>query len=231
MLKVSLFIIASLLLIATALLVMINSNHSTVIEQQREEIEALTNYIHSLRERLSNYEQNYREVTETPKEFRIRELLESYLREQDNQNFVIDTTISTEELRRELEEFHWKQQFIPDQVPISDKSVISQHYSENHQGIDMAASLGAEIVAAGSGVVNSVYEDRYFGNVVVIDHLNSYLTFYGHMARVFHEPGYFVQKGEAIGLVGNTGFSTHPHLHFEVIFQGDNINPAELINR
>jgi murein DD-endopeptidase MepM/ murein hydrolase activator NlpD len=95
----------------------------------------------------------------------------------------------------------------------------------------MAASLGAEIVAAGSGVVNSVYEDRYFGNVVVIDHLNSYLTFYGHMARVFHEPGYFVQKGEAIGLVGNTGFSTHPHLHFEVIFQGDNINPAELINR
>jgi len=231
MFKTALIIISFLLLIAAILLLMINNNRSVIIEQQREEIEALTNYVQSLRNRLDNYEQAKSETTESSRDTRIRDLLDDYLRTNNNQNHLIDTTITTDELREELEEFRWKQQFIPDQMPIIDKSVISQSYSENHKGVDMAASLGTEVVAAGSGVIRAVYEDRYFGNVVVIDHLNSYQTFYAHLARIFYKPGYFVQKGEAIGLVGNTGYSTHPHLHFEVMYQDENINPIEIINK
>jgi len=106
---------------------------------------------------------------------------------------------------------------------------LSQFFSHKHPALDFAVPLGTEVIAAASGEVLSVYEDKYLGKVVMIDHLNEYATLYAHLAKIFVTENMSVQKGEIIGLAGNTGNSTAPHLHFEILKNGENINPAEIL--
>lgn len=229
--KKTLTVIGLLLLIATVFMIITNQRQSVRLRRQEQEIEALTIYVQSLQEKIKAYEQEEIRGVEIPKTQQIRELLDSYLRERNQFDSVIDPRITTEELRNDLEDFRMEQRFVPNRFPILDEYVISQRYTDTHKGIDLAAPLGTEVVSAAAGVIKSVYEDKYFGNVIVIDHLNHYLTFYAHLARVFHQHGFFVEKGQTIGLVGSTGFSKHPHLHFEVFYRGKNINPEEMRSR
>lgn len=222
-------IICILLLMVLIYLIMLNQNYAYRISKQYQEIEALTNYTERLQEVLKDY-QTEKEEVEIPKTLKIRELLDSYLSERSQQQLLPDNAISTEELRQDLSDFQLKQRFIPNIVPIKGSYVVSKKFSANHKAVDFASSLGIEVVASASGVVKSVYEDKYFGNVIVIDHLNHYVTFYAHLTRIFPQQGFFVEKGETIGLVGSSGFSTNPHLHYEVLLRGNNIDPAELTN-
>jgi len=94
-----------------------------------------------------------------------------------------------------------------------------------HTGVDIAAPYGKPIACADSGeVIYSGWWDGY-GKAVVIDHGRGYTTIYGHMSRIYTEEGQKVEKGQAIGLVGSTGFSTGPHLHFEIRYNGKPIDP------
>ena len=95
-----------------------------------------------------------------------------------------------------------------------------------HTGIDFTAPAGTPIQATGDGKVVEVDHKRTgYGNHVIIDHGYGYKTLYGHMHRIDVKPGQTVKKGQQIGLVGNTGASTAPHCHYEIIYKGNKINP------
>ena len=94
-----------------------------------------------------------------------------------------------------------------------------------HSGTDIAAPYGRPIISADGGeVIFSGWWDGY-GKAVVIDHGRGYTTVYGHMSRVYVQAGQQIEKGQVIGLVGNTGFSTGPHLHFEIRYNGRPVDP------
>ncbi len=95
-----------------------------------------------------------------------------------------------------------------------------------HEGIDFTAPVGTEIYATGNGTVKMIeYGSRGYGNHAVISHGFGYETLYGHMSKIKVKPGQKVKRGDVIGVVGSTGTSTAPHLHYEVIRQGTKINP------
>lgn len=94
-----------------------------------------------------------------------------------------------------------------------------------HTGIDIGASSGKNIVAAASGkVIMSTWYGGY-GNFVMIDHGGGIVTCYGHASKLIAKKGDIVKRGQVIALVGSTGRSTGPHLHFEVRVNGDYVNP------
>lgn len=94
-----------------------------------------------------------------------------------------------------------------------------------HQGLDISAASGTRVRSAGAGlVVFSGYRSGY-GNTVVVDHGDGMKTLYGHMSRIATRRGRRVREGDVLGYVGSTGRSTGPHLHFEVRFRGEPVNP------
>lgn len=100
-----------------------------------------------------------------------------------------------------------------------------------HQGIDMAAPVGTPIMSAEYGkVVYSGWKQGY-GNFVAVDHGHGYETHYAHCSKVLVHIGQTVKKGQLIAKVGNTGHSTGPHLHFEVVAHGIHRNPAKFLNQ
>lgn len=95
-----------------------------------------------------------------------------------------------------------------------------------HEGIDFSAPVGTPIYATGNGTVTSVdYGNNGYGNHLVINHGYGYQTLYGHMSKIKVKRGQQVKRGDVIGYVGNTGKSTGPHCHYEVIRNGKKINP------
>lgn len=100
-----------------------------------------------------------------------------------------------------------------------------------HQGVDFAAKEDSDIVAVASGVVTWA-DDRYqYGKMIEINHGNGFVTRYGHCKSLVVGPGDIVKKGQTIGLVGSTGRSTGPHVHFEVHKHGRVVDPASYIHR
>lgn len=100
-----------------------------------------------------------------------------------------------------------------------------------HKGVDIKASIGDTIVSAFSGVVRvASYDANGYGNFVVVRHDNGLETIYGHMSKVLVKPNQEVKAGDVLGLAGNTGRSTGPHLHLETRFCGTAINPSDILN-
>lgn len=103
---------------------------------------------------------------------------------------------------------------------------ITQYFGWRHLGIDIALPTGNPIYAADSGTVEvSGWNRGGFGYQVVVNHGNNIKTRYAHASRLFVVPGEKVNKGDVIGLVGSTGRSTGPHIHFEVMVGGVRVNP------
>lgn len=99
-----------------------------------------------------------------------------------------------------------------------------------HSGVDFAGRVGTPIYATGDGVViNPNSGMSGYGRVVVINHGYSYRTLYAHLQRAIVKPGDRVKRGQVIGYLGNTGSSTGPHLHYEVIKNGQSVNPMNYI--
>jgi len=94
-----------------------------------------------------------------------------------------------------------------------------------HTGLDFRAGAGTPILAAGGGTVVYAGPRGGYGNTVVIDHGNSLATLYAHQSAIYVSVGATVAPGQVIGAVGSTGFSTGPHLHFEVRLGGTPVNP------
>jgi murein DD-endopeptidase MepM/ murein hydrolase activator NlpD len=103
---------------------------------------------------------------------------------------------------------------------------VAQEFGHNgHPGIDIDAPYGTPIHAAGNGVVVSAGWDGGYGNFVLIDHGNGLVTGYGHQSRIAVTRGQTVTQGDVIGYEGSTGYSTGPHVHFEVRINNAPHNP------
>ena len=98
-------------------------------------------------------------------------------------------------------------------------------YKSCHTGVDSGAPSGTPILAAASGVVLSTTVSRAYGNMTLIDHGGGMVTMYAHQSRFGVSPGQVVLNQQVIGYIGSTGFSTGPHLHFEVHLNGVPYNP------
>lgn len=99
----------------------------------------------------------------------------------------------------------------------------------NHTGIDMACATGTPIVATASGYISYSGTSPVYGYYVIINHGNGYQSLYGHMSKIIAKKGQWVSQGTRIGLVGSTGYSTGPHLHFTVFKNGKLVDPLSLI--
>jgi murein DD-endopeptidase MepM/ murein hydrolase activator NlpD len=98
-----------------------------------------------------------------------------------------------------------------------------------HKGVDFAADAGAAVLAVATGIVTWSGPRAGYGVLVEISHGNGYVTRYAHNSRVLVKVGDTVERGQAIAEVGSTGRSTGPHVHFEVLRNGGQINPAAFV--
>lgn len=99
----------------------------------------------------------------------------------------------------------------------------------NHSGMDIGASYGSPIYACASGTVTTTTFGTAYGYHVVINHGNGFSTLYAHMIRYTVQPGQYVTRGEVIGYVGSTGWSTAPHLHLTMYYNGSLVNPLNYL--
>ena len=99
----------------------------------------------------------------------------------------------------------------------------------NHPGFDLAASSGTEVTAAARGTVVHAGPAGTYGNLVTLRHDNGFETRYAHLSAIDVTVGELVEAGADLGKVGTTGYSTGPHLHFEVRQDGRAIDPAPLL--
>lgn len=100
---------------------------------------------------------------------------------------------------------------------------------EFHSGLDIANKAGKKIIATADGTISYAGGKVYIGNLVVIDHGYGRVTKYGHLKKVLVKRGQKVKRGDVIGLMGNTGRSTGPHVHYEVRINGTPVNPTKYI--
>lgn len=110
-------------------------------------------------------------------------------------------------------------------------SKMGQRWGSTHRGIDIARPSGFAIKAADNGVVISAGKDGTYGNKVLVDHNNGYQTLYAHLASIKVSVGQTVPVGAKLGVMGSTGRSTGTHLHFEVIKNGNNVDPLSYLQK
>jgi murein DD-endopeptidase MepM/ murein hydrolase activator NlpD len=118
---------------------------------------------------------------------------------------------------------------LPLLAPVSSAFGLRQdpisHQVKLHKGLDLAAPEGMKVIAALPGTVVSAGYEKGFGNTVLIQHAGGLQTRYGHLGSISVKAGEIVSEQKTLGTIGNTGHSTGPHLHFEVIRMGKPVNP------
>jgi len=151
------------------------------------------------------------------------------IQDRERQLAVLENLIATRNLNRKI---------VPNGRPVL-QGWISSYFGGRadpfdgraafHKGIDFAAPEGSEVVAVASGIVTWSRDRFGYGKVVEINHGNGLVTRYAHNQKVLVNVGDTVQKGQSIALIGSTGRSTGPHLHFEVLKGGRQVNPISFI--
>jgi murein DD-endopeptidase MepM/ murein hydrolase activator NlpD len=104
-------------------------------------------------------------------------------------------------------------------------------FSRMHTGVDWAAPRGTPIIAAGNGTVEKAgWDSGGYGNQTLIRHANGYVSSYNHQKAIAkgNKPGVKVRQGQVIGYVGSTGLSTGPHLHYEMIVNGNKVDALKI---
>lgn len=153
------------------------------------------------------------------------------LNQEKNENTSLDPDISNDDYEngsslkidlKKIEQQHWA-------YPLPDAKVISPYGGRGgrgHSGVDIKTKANDEILAAFDGIVERSGPYYGYGNYIVIRHAYGFSTCYSHQSKNFVKAGQKVKAGEVIGLTGQTGRATTPHLHFEIRFCGKPIDPA-----
>jgi murein DD-endopeptidase MepM/ murein hydrolase activator NlpD len=149
----------------------------------------------------------------------------------DTQLTALENVILARELKEDIH---------PQGRPVT-RGFISSYFGERadpfdgreafHKGVDFAGSLGDKVVAVAEGVVTWAGERSGFGKLVEINHGDGYITRYAHNSRTLVAVGQMVKRGEAVALMGSTGRSTGPHVHFEVLRNGRQVDPLSFVGR
>lgn len=157
--------------------------------------------------------------------------LMSQIKDRERQLSVLESLISTRNLSRQI---------VPDGRPVL-QGWISSYFGQRtdpftgrnvyHRGIDFAGPAGSQVVAVAAGVVTYAKERFGYGRTVEINHGNGLVTRYAHNQKLLVRPGDTVQKGQTVALIGSTGRSTGPHLHFEVLKRGRAIDPMTFVRK
>ncbi len=157
--------------------------------------------------------------------------LSDQLADRERQLGALENLILTRELRSEV---------YPQGRPVQSGFISSffgervdplTGYTSFHPGVDFAGDAGAQVQAVATGVVTWAGDKNGYGNLVEITHGNGLVTRYGHNSALLVRVGETVQKGQALALVGSTGHSTGPHVHFEVLRDGNPVDPMAFINQ
>jgi septal ring factor EnvC (AmiA/AmiB activator) len=155
--------------------------------------------------------------------------LQQQLNDRERQMRVLEDLLLAGRLQKEIKPSGWP---IASGYITSGFGVRTDPFTglrDYHPGIDFAAAEGSQVMAVAAGIVTEAGEHNGYGNLVEIDHGNGYVTRYGHNERVLVKVGERVRKGQAISLIGSTGRSTGPHVHFEVLLNGNVVNPEQYI--
>jgi murein DD-endopeptidase MepM/ murein hydrolase activator NlpD len=133
-----------------------------------------------------------------------------------------------------------KKQIHPEGRPVAG-GFISSYFGERedpfsgeeayHKGVDFAGTAGANVMAVAAGVVTWAGNRTGYGNLVEINHGDGYITRYAHCQRTLVSVGQTVKRGDSVALMGSTGRSTGPHVHFEVVRNGRQVDPLSFIGR
>lgn len=186
----------------------IADNKQKITEQAAEKEKALQ----ELKARESEYAAKIAELERSSQQLEV--MIQKKVAERSRSGLKITST----------GEFIW-----PLQGRITLRFGVRHRLQGRHTGLDIAAPYGSPIVAADSGeIIFAGWWDGY-GKAVVIDHGKGKATVYAHLSRIYPTVGAIVAKGQSIGLVGSTGYSTGPHLHFEVRINGVPKNPAKFL--
>jgi hypothetical protein len=155
--------------------------------------------------------------------------LEQQVDSRDSQLAALENVILARELKAEIH---------PEGRPVA-SGFISSYFGERadpfdgreafHKGVDFAGAMGQKVVAVAAGVVTWAGERSGYGKLVEINHGDGYITRYAHNERTLVSVGQTVKRGEALALMGSTGHSTGPHVHFEVLRNGRNVDPLSFI--
>lgn len=108
-------------------------------------------------------------------------------------------------------------------------SGFGSRWGRMHKGVDWATPIGTNVYASSGGTVSIAGAVRGYGYAVYINHPDGRQTRYGHLSKVLVSPGQYVEQGQSIALSGNTGRSTGPHVHFEILINGSQVNPLDYI--
>ena len=157
--------------------------------------------------------------------------LEKQVDTRESQLAALENVILARELKEEIH---------PEGRPVT-SGYISSYFGERaapfdgreafHKGVDFAGALGSDVVAVAAGVVTWAGERSGYGRLVEINHGDGYSTRYAHNERTLVSVGQTVKRGESIALMGSTGHSTGPHVHFEVLHNGRQVDPLSFIGR
>jgi murein DD-endopeptidase MepM/ murein hydrolase activator NlpD len=157
--------------------------------------------------------------------------LDKRVRLRDSQLSALENVILARDLKKQIH---------PEGRPVN-QGFISSYFGERedpftgreayHKGVDFAGSAGEDVVAVAAGIVTWSGERSGYGNLVEINHGDGYVTRYAHNERTLVKVGDTVKRGETIALMGSTGHSTGPHVHFEVLRNGRQVDPLSFIGK
>lgn len=117
-------------------------------------------------------------------------------------------------------------------LPVTDLTGISQYFHSGHPGIDFRAPIGSDVVSVDAGRVTLIVESSSgYGRHVYVEHDKGYTSLYAHLGLIMVEIGEEIVAGEKVGEIGMTGWTTGPHLHFELTKDGSRVNPIPLLSK
>jgi len=157
----------------------------------------------------------------------LLEELDAGIKDREQKLSVLETLLMSRSLSERV---------MPSGRPVEDGWLSSKYGKRNdpftgkqefHKGLDFAGKKGSGVVVVGDGVVTWAGERSGYGNMVEVSHGNGYVTRYGHNQKNLVNVGDTVRKGQEIALMGSTGRSTGPHVHFEVMHDGKTVNPVK----
>lgn len=204
------------------------------LEEQKEEIIIKKKEQQKINQVLAN--------TKTSREYYMSKLTEE---EKQIQTQIDQYKMQMAEIEIEIRKLSITQSFGEDYIggemiwPIPGHKIITSQYGMRthpitglyslHTGTDVSAPIGANFVATASGVVVKAEYNKYYGNMVIIDHGGGVQTLYAHGSSIEVQLGNLVSQGDVVLKVGSTGYSTGPHAHFEIRIDGKTVNPLDYV--